>query len=66
MSLTMKKNNVIELYEWKMYGECPDCGCDTFLLLMNDDDEIMGTECCQCRADYFFEEDGISFELDGG
>ena len=57
---------IIELYEWKMYGECPDCGCDTFLLLMNDDDEIRGTECCDCRAEYFFEETGISFELDAG
>ena len=49
----------------KLYGECPDCGCDTFLLLMTEDDEIIGTECCDCRAEYFFEETGISFELDG-
>jgi len=32
---------------------------------MTEDDEIIGTECCDCRAEYFFEETGISFELDG-
>ena len=48
----------------KLYGECPDCGCDTFLLLMTEDDEIKGSECCDCREEYIFEETGISFELD--
>ena len=62
----MKKDNVIQLYEWKQYGECPECGCDTFLLLMNDDEQIIGTECCDCRGYYLFEEEVISFELDGG
>ena len=60
------KTKVIQLYNYKLYGECPDCGCDTFLLLMTEDDEIVGTECCDCRAEYIFEETGISFELDVG
>ena len=57
---------IIQLFETKFYGECPDCGCDTFLLLMDEDEEIKGTECCDCRGEYYFEEDVITFELDGG
>ena len=48
----------------KLYGGCPECGCDSFHLLMTDDDEIMGAECYDCRDEYLFEETGISFELD--
>ena len=57
--------NVIQLFE-NLYGECPDCGCDTFLLLMDENEEMSGVECCECREVFYFEGTGISFELDGG
>jgi len=48
----------------RLYGECPECECDTFLLLMTEEDDICGVECCRCRDEYLFFETGISFELD--
>ena len=62
-----KMAKIIQLHkDDKLYGECPDCGCDSFHLLMDEDERIIGSECYDCREEYFFEEDGISFELDGG
>ena len=50
----------------KLYGGCPECGSDVFHLLMTEDEQVIGAECFDCRAEYLFEETGISFEIDGG
>ena len=49
----------------KLYGECPLCGCDSFHLLMDVDERIMGAECFGCREEFLYEEPPvITFEID--
>ena len=48
----------------KLYGECPFCGCDSFHLIMDIDERIMGSECYGCREEFIYEESVITFELD--
>ena len=48
----------------KLYGECAACGCDEFHALMDEDENIKGLECYNCRDEYEFEELGIQFELE--
>ena len=48
----------------KIYGECAACCCDEFHVLMDEDENIKGVECFNCRDEYVFEEEGIQFELE--
>ena len=62
--IPFKKSPASERLVDKQYGECPGCQCDEFHVLMDNDEEICGVECCHCRDEYLFEDTGISFELE--